>query len=435
MKKYIILAGILVVILVVLLVYANRNTGRVADISSFDVKHLESYHMENQDEDSLFLPLENALNRFLWSEGIVGGASVAISYKGRMVYAKGLGFSNLEDSSQMQPYNLLRIASVSKLVTAIAVMRLVEDGRLGLQDKVFGLNGILSDDDYIYFKDKRMGEVTVYQLLNHSGGWTARWGDPMFMPVSIANQMGLSLPISMRDIIHFMQSKHLHFQPGTGSVYSNFGYGILGEVVQKVARMPYEDYVRSEVLMPLGIYDMRLGYSHREDRLANEVVYYETDTSEVFQDCFTGEPLRRRAYGVTDIHTLGSAGGWVSSVTDLLKLVLTVDGFTTVPDQLIEFTIQTMTDHEPGFDPIGWRTTIDDSWYRTGTLAATSAIIGRLPNEVCYVVILNCSNYHGPVLATMLRNCMNRVIEKMDSFPKVDLLEEDASWQSWKRYH
>lgn len=387
-----------------------------------------TYKIYNSDNDTTIEIIDKAIRQFLNREGIHGGASVAVGYKGRIVYAKGIGWANIEDSITMQPYNVMRIASVSKLITAIAVLRLVEDGKIDLHQKVFGPQGILNDDEYLAFKDKRMAEVTIYQLLNHSGGWTANYGDPMFMPHAIAAQMGKKLPIKMKDIIRFMQSKSMHFNPGSVSIYSNFGYGILGEVVAKVSGMPYENYVRSEILYPLGIYDMQIGHSHKSHLLPTETLYYESDTNSVVFDYTNGEMVRR-AYGGTDIQTLGSAGGWVASSIDLLKIVMTVDGFDDVPDQLSKATIDTMTHRQDGFDPIGWRTTIGDSWYRSGSLATTSAIVARHPDSLCYVVILNGSNHRGPHVATSLRICMDNAVAQINTWPDVDLLANDEHWK------
>lgn len=389
-----------------------------------------SYHVQNSD--TTIELIDKAIERFLRNEGLTGGASIAISKDGKLVYAKGIGYSNVEDSIPMQPYNRMRVASVSKLITAVAVMRLVEEGKIALHQKVFGPTGVLNDDKYIAFKDKRMGEITVYQLLNHSGGWTARYGDPMFMSHSIAKQMGKELPISIEDIIRFMQVKSMHFNPGTCSVYSNFGYGILGEVIAKASGMPYEDYVKCEVLAPLGIYDMQLGYSKQSERLTNEVLYYEADTSHVALDYTGSDEMVRRAYGGSDIHTLGSAGGWIANAPDLLKLILTIDGFNSVPDQLSTLAIDTMVHHVNGFDPLGWRMTKDNNWYRSGTLAATSAMIARLPNGINYVVLLNCSNHRGPELATMLRITMDHIVGQIENWPEEDLYYNDNQWIAYK---
>lgn len=419
----------LIIIIAVLYVESFSIGHSIDSMPSVGLNKNMSFPVENSD--TTIELIDKTIQRLLRHEGLKGGATIAISKYGKLVYAKGIGYSDVEDSIPMKPFNIMRVASVSKLITAVAIMRLVEIGRLSLHQKVFGPTGILNDDKYIVFKDRRMGDVTIYELLNHSGGWSIRYGDPMFMPQSIARQTGKELPISMEDIIKFMQTKSMHFVPGSGSVYSNFGYGILGEIVAKASGMPYEDYVRSTVLAPMGIYDMQIGRSRITERLANEVKYYEADTSYCAFDYTDGDIMVRRSYGGTDIQTLGSAGGWVASATDLLKLALTIDGMDFVPDQLTSESIDTMTHHKLGFDPIGWRSVKGDSWYRSGTLAATSAMVARRPDSLCYVVILNCSNHKGPKLATEIRIIMDQVISRINSWPDVDLWSDDKQWMQY----
>lgn len=411
--------------------YANSNISVIKQSSTLEYLEPAPFYLHNDDNDTIYEVIDKSLKSFFRREWLNGGMQVAISKNGKVVYSKGYGYSNVEDSIEMQPYNRMRIASVSKLITAIAIMHLVEQGKIYLDQRVFGFFGILNDEIYLTYKDKRITDITVRQLLNHSGGWTTRWGDPMFMPHSIARQMGKKLPISMQDIIRFMLEKRIHFTPGTASIYCNFGYGVLGEIIAKVSGMPYEDYVKSEILAPLGIYDMQLGYSFKHQALPNEAYYYEADTSACALNYNSDTTIYvRRSYGGTDINTLGAAGGWVASATDLLKIALAIDGFDDVPDILSKESISEMTKHDLGFDPIGWRSTKGDStWYRSGTLAATTAMIARHPNNVNYVILMNTGNHRGPELATVVKLIMDQIIPKMDLPSDVDLLQDDKYWQ------
>lgn len=411
--------------------YATTDSQEIEKLSAVDYTAPSSFHITNADNDTTLEKVDKTLRSLFRREYLRGGMQVAISKNGKIVYNKGYGFSNIEDSIEMEPYNTMRIASASKLVTAVAIMHLVDQGKISLDQRVFGILGILNDEIYLTYKDKRITDVTVRQLLNHSGGWTTRWGDPMFMPHSIARQMGKKLPISMQDIIRFMLGKRMHFNPGSASIYCNFGYGILGEVIAKVTGMPYEDYVKSEILAPLGIYDMHIGYSFKNEALPYEVLYYEADSAACAMDYTNNDSIEwvRRAYGGTDIHTLGAAGGWVASASDLLKLTLAIDGFDDVKDILSKEAIDEMTHHDLGFDPLGWRCTKGDStWYRSGTLAATTAMIARHPNNVNYVILMNTGNHRGPELATVVRLIMDGVIPPME-LPDADLLLEDKRWQ------
>lgn len=418
--------------------YLFRTDGKVSlsyepSVTPPDAKPNTFQVSNSSSPDSLTEYLGDQLLKFMHKNGLRGGVNVAISKGGRLTFAKGFGYADLEDSIPMEPHNVMRVASVSKLITAVAVMRLVEQGKLFLDQKVFGPVGILNDDIYSVFHDTRMRKITVRHLLNHSGGWTSKYGDPMFMPQSIESYMACGLPVSIEDIIRFMQCKSMHFEPGSVSVYSNFGYAILGEVVEKAAGMPYEDYVQSEVLYPLGIYDARLGYSHKEERMPDEVAYYEPDTASLVADYAEKGRLSRRAYGGSDIHTLGSAGGWVISPVDLVKLMLAIDGFASVPDILSEESIGKMTDPRSYFDPLGWRKVIETFWFRTGTLSATSAALCRRPDSICFAAVLNSSSGSlGPNLAIALTNKMNELINRLPYWPETDLLADDEAWNAYK---
>ena len=105
-------------------------------------------------------------------------------------------------------------------------VKLVENGKLSLQDKAFGSEGILNDSTvYGNIKDKRTLDITVENLLRHQGGFTTRYGDPMFNPVTVAKKMNAENPATMETMIQFVLSRRLGFTPGTSTAYSNVGYG------------------------------------------------------------------------------------------------------------------------------------------------------------------------------------------------------------------
>lgn len=183
-------------------------------------------------DDKNFHVIDHRINRFI-NQWKIAGASVAIAKDGKMVFAKGYGHADKEAELQTEPYHLFRVASISKLITATGIMKLVEDGKISLNQKVFGSSGILNEYPYNNYLDNRVENIEVVHLLNHSGGWTNRWGDPMFMPQVIAQGRGQDLPVSDTDIISFMLNKRLHFTPGSMSSYSNLGYTILGKVIDR----------------------------------------------------------------------------------------------------------------------------------------------------------------------------------------------------------
>lgn len=371
--------------------------------------------------DSIYKNIDRNVEQFL-SRWEIAGASVAISHHGKMVFAKGYGWADKENEVEVEPYHLFRVASISKLVTATGIMKLVENGALQLTDKVFGPNGILREAPFNQYVDKKIEDIEIIHLLNHSGGWTTRWGDPLFMPYSIARQTGKELPLNQDDIIEFMLGKRLHFKPGTASYYSNLGYIILGRVIETITGEDYESYIKNTILYPLDIYDMQIGGSFIDERLPLEVKYYEPSDHLIVDDFYgLGEKVTG-SYGGNDIKTLGAAGGWVASSTDLLKLLLALDGNPEPRDILTSESIQLMTTPSPiGHQPIGWRAITSNSWYRTGTFAGTSTILVRQDDGISYVVLLNSNTWKGPGLATDIRIMMNRAIDRTNDWFTDDL--------------
>ncbi|MBN1188056.1 MAG: beta-lactamase family protein [Bacteroidales bacterium] len=368
------------------------------------------------------LVIDDIVTRFMKENGLIG-ATVAIAKDGRLVYTKGFGYSDKENLEMVEPKHVFRIASVSKLVTGIAIMKLVEEGKLSLEDKVFGPEGILSDSVYTDVLDKRIYEIKVKHLLYHTGGWSRNMGDPMFAPVAIAHYMKEDLPIGPETIIKYtLQRKKLAYKPGTRYSYSNLGYAILGEVVEEKTGMNYEDYVKQEILEPVGIYDIHIGTNFYEDKAPNEVRYYEPAGSRKCLACDGSGRYVAKAYGGNNIQALGAAGGWVASSSELLKLVLSVDGFDSKPDILREGIIDTMTTRDPvSRSVIGWKGSDGyGTWWRTGTLSGTTALVMRHKNGISWVFITNTSSKSHRIHNAISR-MMFQAVNSVKEWPDHDL--------------
>lgn len=203
----------------------------------------------------------------------VPGGQLAITYHGRLVYNRGFGFANIATRDSVYPNDIFRVASVSKPITSLACMKLFEQGLLNLDAKVFGKGGILNEAIYQTILDPLDTNITVRMLLQHSGGWNRDIsGDPMFDAYNIAKTMGVSSPPSPSVVIQYVLAhKMLDFSPGTQSQYSNFGFCVLGRVIEKITGQTYENYVRNNILLPLGITDMHLGFNLLENQLPNRM--------------------------------------------------------------------------------------------------------------------------------------------------------------------
>ena len=156
-----------------------------------------------------FQPIDSMVERAMRSLRLTG-ASVALVKNEKLVYAKGFGYSDKEKKEKVEPYHLFRIGSVSKLITAIAVLKLVDEGKIGLDDFVFGEEGILNGKLYSNISNKNVYRIKVKHLLNHTAGWSLiTYGDPMFIPHKIHKMDDVSYPIEFDDVIKFVISRHL----------------------------------------------------------------------------------------------------------------------------------------------------------------------------------------------------------------------------------
>jgi CubicO group peptidase (beta-lactamase class C family) len=368
-----------------------------------------------------FTGVEKTVNAFMRKWSIAGG-SIAIAKDGKLIFARGFGYADTASKTETQPYSQFRIASISKLVTAVGIMKLQEEGKLALSDSVFGSNGILNDKYFGEPKDKRVFRINVAELLSHEAGWTQRYGDQMFMPLVVAEKMGVKPPVDTKTIVKFALEKRLHYTPGTGKAYSNLGYSILGLVIEKVSGMSYEDFCRKTILEPLGIYDMKIAGNLPSEKAPFEVTYYEPADVVLKPSIYGTDEMLPPSYGGNDIKALGGAGAWIATAPDLMRFLLAIDGFKNRPDILSDQSIRFMTDNGNGFAPVGWKgTVLDGTWWRTGSFPGSAGMMKRQSDGISWVVLFNSSAWNGPEIYSYISNMMYRVISKIDPWPDYDL--------------
>jgi CubicO group peptidase (beta-lactamase class C family) len=255
------------------------------------------------------------------------GAALAVAREGKLVYARGFGQADRATGEPVQPRSLFRIASISKPLTAAAVLQLVERGRLKLGDRVFDTLQLQVPKGEGGRFDPRWKKVTIEHLLQHRGGWDREKSfDPMFRSPAIVEELGVPPPARPGDIIRYMLRQPLQFEPGERDAYSNFGYCLLGRVIEKVSGQTYEGYVRKEVLAPLGIHTMRLGATLPEQRVRGEVTYHvpKKDRRPAVMGPHVGE-LVPTPYGAWCLESMDAHGGWLASAPDLVRFAAAFD--------------------------------------------------------------------------------------------------------------
>ena len=360
-------------------------------------KHLNDTLTNAMSSQPELHAMDSIMQRYLkrWE---IHGAQLAISRHDSLLYARGFGYADKDRQIPMEPSYIMRMASVSKLVTATGIMKLRDMGKIRLSDKVFGPKGILNDTFYVNsIRDKRYFDITVEQLLRHKAGFTNYAGDAIFSTRYIMQQNHLTTPPDHRTLLRIVLRRHLGYTPGTAQRYCNIGYTLLSLIIEKRTGMSYENFMQRYVLNPAGCYDFHIAGNYLKDRRKNETVYYMHSSSVPVPEFNNSGRMVVRCYGENDITTALGAGAWVASAAELCRLVASIDGDRIVPDvispQAVKLMTQEMPDHQFS---LGWNfTPRNRPWIRTGSLVGTSALVLRYPDGECWVFITNTSTWKG----------------------------------------
>ncbi len=297
------------------------------------------------------------------------GLSVAFARHGQFVYQRGFGLADKASDERVTTSNLFRIASVSKPITSVTIFSLIQEGRLRLNDFIFGADGVLKFD-YGREYPERVTQIRLHHLLTHTcGGWSNTSNDPMFYEPSWDHQ---------RLITYTVHNRPLEYEPGTHYAYSNFGYCILGRVIEKLTGQGYAPYVQRNILEKCNVRGMRIGGNTLAQRAPGEVVYYGQKT------------------GGTDpydmnVRRMDSHGGWIATPGDFVKFGMHVDDFSTTPQILEAGTIKSMTTGTTANAnyACGWCVNRIPNWWHDGALPGTESIYVRTASGLCWAAFTN----------------------------------------------
>lgn len=380
----------------------------------------------------LFLHKNVNINPFSFDKTIVSfmqersipGLSLAITKDDRLVYASGYGYADKALLTPVSVSDRFRLASVSKTVTAITIMYLVQSGDLSLSDTVFGDSGILGSQ----YSNKPFSDyernITVQDLLEHTSGFVnedmcGKGCDPTYL----AKWLDLDQWELIRAMLDVYSPSHA---PGTFASYSNFGYFILGRIVEEVTGVtPYGHYVRDAILRPLlNITAMEIAADERKE---NEVVYYDFEEPE---GPYTFHVSRR-----------DSVGAWIATPTDLARMMAAVDGLGRRPNVLNETTRALMFQKTPvdgsGYAK-GWTVALDTNGAlveaeKDGDYSGTNSFISlKFKERISYAVVVNKEipsneNFHN---ARDLKTLMDGVVNGITEWPEEDLFDDSVYIQS-----
>ena len=302
----------------------------------------------------------------------IPGASLAVSKNGKLVYIKGFGKANTATGEAVTPAHRFRLASVSKTFTGVAILKLVQEGRLGLDAKVFGTGGVLGNDYGTAPYNANLLNITVRHLLqNVSGSWGAASGGDVIDQNPAYNYKQL--------FDWIIDSRPNPNPPGTVYDYSNVNFVFAGRIIEKITGKTYINYIKEDIMAPIGGTQTDISGKTEAEQKPNEVKYYGQGNDAPF--VYTIAFPRRDA-----------DGGLMTTASDLIRLVNAIDGSSTRPDILNSNNLTQLTTPSAAYNGyacgIGiWNA--ENVWFNYGSLPGTRTAFMRNANGMCAVLLLN----------------------------------------------
>ncbi len=330
--------------------------------------------------------LDQAMLRFMRERGIRAG-TLCVARGGTVVLERGYGWRDASAREPLPADAPMRIASLAKPITAAAIRKLAAAGKLDLGAKVFELLDIEPAGE----PDPRLGEITVAHLLEHRGGWDReKSGDPMFMARQIATDLGVRPPPRREQFAAWVAGRPLDFEPGARVAYSNFGYLLLGLLIEKATGAGATAWVAENVMG--GSDDFGLARSLPRDRDPREPHYHDPgpDLPSVFGGGAVPPP----------------DGSWYSEAME------THGGWRCSARSYVEF----LTAYWMGGGPRGsWR---GQEWTFRGSLPGTWAVARQRPDGISYTALFNQREDPSGLPYEAIGDLLDKAIDAVGGWPE-----------------
>ena len=228
----------------------------------------------------------------LVAEKKVPGLAVKVLDRGKKVLQKGYGFADIDKKIKVHPkHTIFRIASISKCITGLALGKMVEDGMLDLDESFYA---------YVPYYPKKKYDFTLRQLASHTAGIRGYRG----------KEYALNHDYSIKDGIRIFKDAPLFFEPGTSYLYNSFDFVLLSLAMQEACGMPFEKYVKENILMPLGLKNT---FSPEDFDVSSSAIRNKTQFYTKRTVCFA------EAVEVNNTYKL-AGGGYLSTCDDVAQL-------------------------------------------------------------------------------------------------------------------
>jgi len=322
----------------------------------------------------------------------IPGLSIAVAVDGELVWSEGFGFADLENHVRVTPATRFRIASVSKLVTAAAMARLYEQGKIDLDAPI---------QRYVPDFPRKQYEITTRELVGHLSGIRHYRRDPDPAKDQFFNRKKWYK--SVTDSLKIFQDDPLEFEPGTKYGYSSYGYNLLSAVIEKASGQDFLTYVRQQVLDPLNM--SATTADDNQKIISNRTRFYSLDA---------GKNVINAPY--IDSSESWAGGGFLSTSEDLVRFgsAHLKDNFLTKKTLKEMFRSQKTTDGKETGTGFGWRIKKDKEgrlyYFHPGENVGGRSYLLVYPEKKIVVAMLH--NLTGASLASIIETSNLFVTEK-----------------------
>jgi CubicO group peptidase (beta-lactamase class C family) len=286
----------------------------------------------------------------------IPGLSLAVLKRGAVVKADGYGFSNIRQKTPASPQTVYKIASVSKQFIASAIMRLVQDGQLGVDDPIA---------KYLAGVPEAWNGITIRHALTHTGGLVRE--APGFDPFKVQSDA---------EVIRTAYAQPLRFAPGEKWEYSNLGYFALGEIIRKVSGQSWPDYVAEKIFKPTGMHST-----------------FPTNTKQRIPTLTLGYVDNDALRDAPDWKALRASGAFLSTVLDLAKwdAMLYSGAVLSEASRRQMWTPVALNDGRPFPYGFGWRLEAiggHRAVHHSGGMPGARSMFARFPDQGLTIIIL-----------------------------------------------
>ncbi|HTB25795.1 MAG TPA: serine hydrolase domain-containing protein [Puia sp.] len=360
-------------------------------------------------------PIENKIDGLLTKQFNPSqpGCEVLVAKHSEIIYKKAFGSANLELNVELKPDMVFNLASITKQFTAVAILQLVEQGKISLHDS---LQKFIPD-----FPSKGY-TITLENLLTHTSGIRD------YMQIDYPNSNMERLDYRPKQLIDSFKNYALEFEPGTKFSYSNSGYYLLGYIIEKVSSKRYQDYMQDNILKPLGL--IHTYFDSAGIIIPERVNGYQKDDT-VYKNEDYWSPTIEYA-----------AGGLISNVDDLFKWQKGLYSYQILKKEslLKAFTSYQLKDGTPTGYGYGWFLKTSNG---VKSISHAGGIPGFVTNEIYFpaedvfiAILCNCGsapidelsvNISGIALGKSLQNDVKVDSKMLDKYVGVYKLTIDTS--------